>query len=203
MSLIKRFEEAKAQRDLLKKQLAEKTARLESVEKSIEHHEQAKWVLNEVVKQTQLNFKEQVEALVTMAIGSVFDRPFEFKLEFNEKPSKMEIQPLIVEGENEYIPKLEMGGGIIELVSVAFRIVLWSLSDPQPRNTIILDEPVRMLGSLAERFAEFLTQISGELGLQVILITHEEELMYIGNKSWNVSHDGTKSKVTVSKGGQR
>lgn len=198
MQLIERYNEAKTEQKLLRSQIKDKQTKLKHLEKSVKDTEKARWVLNEVIKQTQSHFKDQVEALVTTAIGTVFDRPFEFKLQFNEKPTKTEIQPIIKEGDNEYIPKLEMGGGIIELVSIAFRVVLWSMSDPQPRNVLILDEPCRMLGNLAERFGDFLTQISKELNLQIIMITHDVDIGKIADKEWSVTHDGTKSKVTVS-----
>jgi DNA repair exonuclease SbcCD ATPase subunit len=198
MNLIDRYNEAVAQSELLDQQLTKKCDSYDAIEADIKYYEEARWVITEVTKQTQLNFKEQVESLVTIAIQSVFDRPFEFKLEFNEKPTRLEIQPVIKEGDNEYIPKHEMGGGMIDLISFAFRVVLWALSDPQPRNTIILDEPLKMVGSaLIDRAGQMIKKLSDELNLQIILISHEEELIAIADKAWQIEHDGTKSKAKV------
>jgi hypothetical protein len=40
-----------------------------------------------------------------------------------------------------------------------------------------------------------LREVSHELGLQLIIITHEDSLIEIADRAWNVEHDGRESHV--------
>jgi hypothetical protein len=162
----------------------------------------AKWLLTEAQKVTQQKFKLRVEALVTMAIKAVFDRPFAFELVFERKRDKMECRPVIyemVDGEKcEYDdPEYDVGGGILDVISLAFKIVLWSMERPRSRNVMILDEPGKNLGDLVPLFGNILRQISHELKIQFIIITHDPALIEIADRSYHVEHDGYESHVTL------
>ena len=78
-----------------------------------------------------------------MAIRSVFDRPFRFVLNFERKHNKLAIQPVVMEGENEYVPKEDMGGGVLDIIGFALRVVLWSLEKPRSRNVMIVNRKQR------------------------------------------------------------
>jgi len=164
----------------------------------------AQWVLTEVQKKTQEKFKEKIESLVTMAIKSVYDRPFGFELVFERKRDKMEIDPLIYEwvnGKKEYYNDAEdeLGGGIVDICSFSLRVVLWTMENPRSRNVFILDEPGKNLGRLISLFGEMLREVSHKLKFQLIIITHDEELIEIGDKSWEVTHDGRESHILCPK----
>lgn len=161
----------------------------------------ARWVLSEVQQLTQQRFKERVEALVTMAIKSVFDRPFGFELVFERKRDKMECRPVIYEmvdgNRQDYEdPEYDTGGGILDVISFALRVVLWSMEKPRTRNVMVLDEPGKNLGDLVPLFGNILRQISHELKIQLIIITHDASLMEIGDLSYHVEHDERESHVT-------
>lgn len=186
--------------NLVSTQIKEKTERRKGLSREQKVLETSKWVVTEASRISQELFTETVESLVTIAIQSVFDRPFEFKLITERKRGKIEQKPIILEGENEYIPKDEMGGGIIDIISFAFRVVLWSLEKPRRRNLLVLDEPFKFTGSLITRAGQMVKELSSELGIQIILITHEEALKEIADISYSVTHDGTKSKVKSLQG---
>lgn len=199
------FQRAKARRDLISKQIEEKELILEISKDDLETSSQARWILTEAAQLTQSRFKERVESLVTMAIRSVFDRPFIFRLEFERKRNKMEVAPIVVEmvnGEERVYedPKDDMGGGIIDIISFAFRIVLWSLENPRSRNVIILDEPMKYMGKLIFLGGQVLREISHKLGFQLIIVTHDDELIEIADRSYEVSHDGNRSVCKLVKG---
>jgi len=159
----------------------------------------ARWVITEVSKQTQELFKERVETLTTMAIRSVFNRPFNFKLNFERRANKIECTPIIEENGEEYIPKDEMGGGILPIISFALRVVMWSLEVPKSRKVLVLDEPIKGAvgndGGLLEKTAMMFKEISAKLGLQLIIVTHELTLAGIADRAWRVTHDGVKSNI--------
>ena len=190
----------KAERALLITQRKEMIAKVEELKIDVEKYTKARWILAEIAKETQKNFQVKVESLVTSAIRAVFEeRPFQFKLIFEQKRNKFECKPIVVEGENEYEPKDELGGGIIDLISFAFRVVLWHLENPKSRNVFVLDEPMKFVGKgdLLMRAGRMIKEISHRLGFQIIMVTHEPELAEIADKAWSVEHDGTKSNLRL------
>jgi DNA repair exonuclease SbcCD ATPase subunit len=202
--ITQEFAEAKARHGLLKQDLDAKLNQIVYQKDQVENMVKARWVLTEVATQTQKRFKEKVETLVTMAIRSVFDRPFQFLLEFERKRNKMECRPEIKELVNgkarTFDPAEDMGGGIVDIISFALRVVLWSLEKPSSRNVIVLDEPMKNLGKMVSLAGQVLKEISHRLNFQLIIITHEDELIEIADRAYYITHDGNKSRVELVKG---
>jgi len=163
----------------------------------------ARWTIVEVQKMTQQKFKERMESLVTLAIKSVFDkRNYEFELIFEEKRNQMEVKPVIhewIDGIKYSYDSLEddFGGGMVDIVSIAMRIVLWSMEQPKSRNVIILDEPGKNLGAMVNLFGKMLREISHKLGFQLIIITHDQEILENGDCAYLVTHDKKISHVEL------
>jgi len=202
MSFRLRYEKLKNVRQVYQNQLHEKEKEKESLRKKSEDFSKARWILTKVAEMTQLRFKEKVESLVTMAIQSVFDRDFKFVLVFEQKRNKFECRPVVMENEVEYTPKDDMGGGIIDVISFALRVVLWNLQKPKSRNILILDEPMKYVGKgeLLERAGMMLREISHKLGIQLVLVTHEPQLAEIADMAYSVTHRSGKSQVELIKG---
>ena len=111
----------------------------------------------------------------------------------------MECEPVIFENGNEFVPKDDMGGGILDIISFALRIVLWGLETPKSRNLIILDEPFKQCGKLITKACQMVKEISKMLGVQIIMVTHSDELIDIADKSWHVQYTNGMSIVTEDK----
>lgn len=130
-----------AQLSLLEEQQAARIGLLYRKRLQADNLIKARWVISEVARQTQDRFKEYVEPLVTKAIQSAWDdRDLKFVLEFKIAHNKSEAHLMVQEGGNPpYIPEDDMGGSILDIIGIAMRIVLSSLSRPKVRNVIILD----------------------------------------------------------------
>jgi DNA repair exonuclease SbcCD ATPase subunit len=193
-----RFNNIKAKRDLFLETLQQKRSHLESGMERKNHLVKARWVIAEVSKNTQEAFRKHMEELSTMVVNSIFeDRDFKFKLNFEQKRNKVECELLIQEGDSVYRPRDELGGGIVDVLSFALRIVLWSMENPRSRNIIILDEPFRFVSkALMSKVGKVLQEISHKLNIQIILVTHEQEIAESADKSWSVSHNDGKSILT-------
>ena len=192
------YRELKTTLDLLAKERKLKEKEVKNLAEQQAKHIKARFVLTEVSKNTQQRFKDRVETLITLAIQSVFERPFKFKLNMEMSRNKFSCFPIIEEGDNEYIPSEEMGGGILDIISFAFRIVLWSLKSPRSRNLFILDEPMKFVGKdeLLQRAITMMKEISERLNLQFIIVTHEPQIAEIADKAYGIVHDGTNSILT-------
>jgi DNA repair exonuclease SbcCD ATPase subunit len=203
MAILSKFQshivEKQAERYLIQKELATIESEITTERENYDNLIKARFILAEVAKLTQTKFTSYVEQLVTMAIKSIFDRPFQFKVDFDLKRNKSECFLRIQEGEDEepFVPKDELGGGMLDTISFALRIVLWSLQNPRSSNTILLDEPFHFLGDLSERACSLVKEISSRLNIQFIITTHNESLSSIADKAWRVTNEDGLSKVTL------
>jgi len=189
----------KIERSILLCDISASEAKIIQLKEVMERKIKARWVLSEVARITQERFTGYVENLVTLAIQSVFDRPLKLLVKFEIKRNNSECLLLVQDGDKEpYVPKDEMGGGLLDVISFALRVVLWSLEQPRSRNVLLLDEPMKFVGhgEMQQKAGDMLRDISHRLGIQLIILTHEPELMAIADRSWNVVHDGTMSHVS-------
>lgn len=156
-------------------------------------------ILLTVKNATQKKFVEHVSKMVTSIVQAVFDRKFEFVVEYNVKRGQSECEFLVRDGltGDLYNPKDEMGGGLLDVISFALRVVFWSLENPKSNNVMILDEPMKFVGKgvFMERVSVMMRELSHRLGLQLIVNTHEPELSSQADKVWEVTHDGRQSHV--------
>lgn len=195
---IKQFVNDKASRkSLIESQLKDKRKLIDNNKSLSNNLIEARRILTETSKATQMQFKEYVESLVTSAIQTVFpEGDYKFIADYVVKSNRTEVNLLVQQGDKEpYIPEDEQGGGLLDTLSFALRIVLWSLENPRSRNTIIMDEPFKWAGRLTKFAGNMMKEISQKLNLQIIMVTHSEDLMEIADRSWVVSRDQDKISV--------
>lgn len=156
----------------------------------------ARFVVQEVAKATQDRLKKRVEPLITAAISSIWkDRDFVFELKFKSTANRIESIPVVLDGKHEQIPKDDMGGGIIDIISFALRVLLWAMDDNRSRPTFALDEPLKNMskGRYLNRAIQMFKNIAEKMGLQLIIVTHIEEINAIANKIYIIKYCGHKS----------
>lgn len=142
--------------------------------------EQAQVVIQNVAELTQNELKYQISEIVSLALASVFDDPYEFVASFEQRRNQVECD-LFFKRDGELIDPLSAsGGGAVDVAAFALRIALWSLRTNRTRPVILLDEPMRFISKgYRGRASEMLKMLSDKLGLQIIMVTHAEE--YIEN----------------------
>jgi DNA repair exonuclease SbcCD ATPase subunit len=173
------------------------------IKRKILDYEKARIAINKYAKISQKETKKQIEYLVTLAIRSIFDREFTFKLDFQEKANKVYAVPIVIDGKHEFTNlKEDLGGSMVDIISLAFKIVLWSMEIPRKRPLFIIDEPFRFTGRLVKKAGYMLKYLSKELGFQVVMVSHDEELIDICDRVWGVIHNGKYSIVKLLKGGK-
>lgn len=141
--------------------------------------EAARAVLQEVARLTQQELEYQLSDLVTAALEAVFtDQPYRFELEFVEKRGRTEAQ-LWFNREGQRINPIDAaGGGAVDIAAFALRVAMWCLTRPRPRSVLLIDEPFRFLSEdLLPQAALLLRELSKRLGLQIIMVTHSDQLI--------------------------
>jgi len=128
-------------------------------------------IVQKVAEETQKNVEIHISNIVSLALSVVFPDPYEFKLVFAQRRGRTECDLLLTKGGETFDPLTAAGGGVVDVVSFALRVALWSLK--KRRNLLILDEPFRFVSvDLQERCSAMLKELSDKLGVQIVMVSH-------------------------------
>lgn len=180
----------------IESQIDELRDRESDMESSITKTEKARVILQTVAKETQEEIQIHISDLVSMALSSVFPDPYQFNLDFELKRGKTECNLYFTKDNKKFNPLQSSGYGVIDIASFSLRVALWSLSNPVSRNTLILDEPFKFVSKdYLSKVAEMIKEISNKMGLQIIMVTHLNELMDSADKTFKVDMERGISRV--------
>lgn len=154
--------------------------------------------LQKKAQETQSLLRIHIVDIVQLALDAVFPSEFKFDVQFEVKRGKTEAKLVFIVGDEEVNPYEEDGGGAVDIAAMALRCAVWALGGTRP--TIILDEPFHNLStSLQKQGAELLKELTKELGLQIIVITHIQEIADEADKVFRIKlkKDGKYRKSIV------
>ena len=171
-------------------------SKIESLEEKLDVIEKAREIIRIVALDTQKQLEYQISEIVSLALASVFEEPYKLKLNFVEQRGKTEAVITFERNNQECNPLTASGGGAVDVACMALRLSLWSLQQKRTRNTIILDEPFKCLSKdLSEKAGQLLKMLSDKLGIQFILVTHDQNIVPYADKVFKVSKNSNYSKV--------
>lgn len=149
--------------------------------------EKAHEILKQVGLETQQQLVYHISDVTSVALESVFDEPYKLVLDFVDKRGKTECDILFEKSGERVDPMLSSGGGVIDIAAFALRIASWSMKVPSTRSIIVLDEPFKHLSKdLHDRASEMIKTLTDKLGIQFIIITHENALGVYADKMFEV-----------------
>ena len=150
----------------------------------VDYTEKARLIIQKVAKATQAELEYYISELVTLAFASVFPDPYEFGVAFEEKRGKTECRMRFLRDGHEVNPLSGSGGGPLDIASTTLQFTIWSLN--KTRAIIGLDEPFRFLSrDLQPKAGEMLKEVSKKLGLQILMVTHSEDLAACADKTFH------------------
>lgn len=191
------LEQQKGQRQQVHKSLLSLQAELLQKTESLHKHEQAKEIIRAVGLQTQQQLQINISDITSLALEAVFPDPYELKVEFLQRRNKTECDLYFERDGNRVDPLTASGVGAVDVASFALRIASWSMMQPHTNNVIILDEPFRFLSeNYQEQASIMLKEISQKLGIQFLIVTHNETLALGADKTFTVSIKKGISQVT-------
>ena len=184
-----RVEQLRGERAKIQGQLKETKREIRELRSQLRNHERAREVVREVGLKTQQQLQYHVSNITSLALEAVFSDPYELVVEFVERRNKTECDLWFQRDGERVKPLLAAGGGAVDVASFALRVACWSMYRPRSRNVLVLDEPFRYLSTdLLPKAAEMLKQISDKLGLQILMITHSEELAQEADRMYRISY---------------
>jgi len=133
-------------------------------------------VIRTAAVKVQQTVHDQIASVVTRCLAAVFeaDAP-EFRIVFEKKRGKTQARLVFVQDGKEIDPQDGDAGGLLDVAAFALRLAALRLAVPRPRQLLVLDEPFRMLSKdYSERAAALLLALSKELGIQIVMVTHNE-----------------------------
>jgi len=86
------------------------------------------------------------------------------------------------EGHKYYEPLEDIGGGSCDSGAIGLIFAMWSLRVPRTRAFMLFDEPFRNLDRYEElqraaRASRLIKEISSKMGVQVLMVTHNPQLI--------------------------
>lgn len=178
-------------------QLKEKTIHKRKSQRSLKLNEKAQIILHQVTQLTQDKLKYHLSDICSMAMASVFPDPYEIKIDFVSRRGKIEADIWFVKDGYQIDPQSASGGGAIDIASLALRFSCFTLQTQPSRPILILDEPLRFLKGedLPIKGAEIIHQISERLGIQIIMVSHDPELIDCADKVIKIEMEKGRSVV--------
>lgn len=190
-----KLEQLKGEKATIKKQMVLLRQTIAALTADLSVKEKAREILREVGLKTQQNLQYHISDITSLALSAVFTDPYELKVDFIKRRNKTECDLLFVRNEKEIDPLDSSGYGAVDIASFALRIASWSLKIPHSRPLIILDEPMRFLSQDRQVYAsKMIKEVSDKLGLQFLIVTHEDVLAEHADKVFSVSISGSKNK---------
>jgi hypothetical protein len=157
----------------------------------------AQEVIQAVAQATQQQLEYHVSEIATLALAAVFPDPYTLHLDFELKRGRSEAVITFGRGDERFNALKSSGGGPVDVAAFGLRVALWSLQSPRTRPTLVMDEPFRFVSrGLQARASAMVKEVSERLGIQFIIVTHEDTLIENADKVIEVAIKNGESKVT-------
>ena len=188
MDVIGKINKLVFKKQSIEDRIKELNSKKEKIEIDIENVKKAQAIIITVAKSIQSKLEYNISGLVTLALQGIFEDAYSFVLSFVEKRGKTEAEIYLERDDMSLDPLMASGGGVVDVVSFALRVSLWSLQRAKLRRTIVLDEPFKHLSVELQILAvQMLKELSNKLGLQFIMVTHASEIISGADKVFYVS----------------
>jgi len=190
-TLRSKLNERKAARDVILGTVQYNKQQLKEIGAAVDTYLQARTVIQTVGERTQQNLEHELESIGQLALNSILDDPPVFKVKFVQRRNQTECD-ITLDGQ---APLDGDAGGALDIISFALRISFWCIN--KSRHVFILDEPFRNLSpDLHNKAGELLKQLSKELGLQFIIISHSVDINENADRVFSVRKTNGVSLVT-------
>lgn len=187
--LLSNVDRCYGQLEYVRESLISTKKELSKTKKEIEYAEKARAIIQKVAKETQQQVQMKVSSLATMGMNAVFDDPYEMELQFVERRNKTELDFVFKRNGHEFSPLDSSGGGAIDVATLTLQICMLSIHFPKKRMILVMDEPLKWLKGkdYPERGAQLIKEISDKLGIQIIMISHDPQLIDSADRIFEIT----------------
>jgi DNA repair exonuclease SbcCD ATPase subunit len=179
--------DTKARQVVLEQQKSKASKAIASLKEEGKYLVEAQETINVTGIVAQTEFQEVIEQLVTQALQYLFGKSYSFELENKIVRNQPETYMYVVIDGQKNSLKDELGGGVLDVVSVALRIVCWALNIENTEPILVFDEPLKFVSKdHMDALGEMLRSLSELLKLQLIMVSHELGLIAIADRAYSI-----------------
>lgn len=152
--------------------IKEEKIELLQAKSEVQTTEQVLNIITTVGKEIQRSTHSKVSSIVSKCLKTIFgEDAYEFEFQFKEQRGKTAIKLVFSKDGQEFDPKDEMGGGVLEVAAFALRLSALVLTRPSSRRILILDEPFKNIRGevYRSRVRDLVLSLADELGVQFII----------------------------------
>jgi DNA repair exonuclease SbcCD ATPase subunit len=148
-------------------------------------------IIQTVAQQTQQKIEYHISNLITSCIKNL-GKNYNFICNFVVRREKTECDMYLTNSEGERLdPYDEVGGSIVQVIDFALRCSLWSLQKNEVNDFLFLDEPFSgVKKNLYKKLSNILKEVSNKRNLQLIIISHDNELAELGDRVFYLKKEG-------------
>jgi len=188
---------AKQNETMLKKDIATIKSKMSSLEAMNQNLEKVIVILTQAATTSRDNARTHFEKIITDALQFVSQsKDYEFVIKELTGRVKASYEFYIKSTVNgvECIQKPEdaNGGGFVDIISVAAKYAYLEIfNDPKIMSgTLLYDEPGKMISEqMSVKFAEYIKFLGNHYGRQTIMVTHNDNLSNVADKTFVVRKD--------------
>lgn len=193
MDAEQRYSILKSESELIDSRIKEKQSSLKELKTERQALIDTKQVLIDSIKIINSHFKKKIETITSQVVKRVFKRDIKIEVNFETKSYGVEANIKVIENNIELDPMDDMGGSIIEVISLIIRLVLREISSERLRKTIILDEPFNWAGDLIILIGQIIKEFSKDI--QFIILTHDDRLEDIADRIYRIERQDFMSRI--------
>lgn len=159
-------------------------ARKDDIEKKIEELNvdklnQSLTLLQKLSESQRNKAKFRLEELGTKALQYSLGEEYEMRITIDSTRKRPQAYVKVYNSirDVETNPYEDNGGGVIDIISVALRLVVLQAQQPAINGPVLVDEPFKMVSKeYIPMIVDFLKKISEDFGRQIIMISHNDYL---------------------------
>ena len=186
-------------RNTLQEEKLQKEKQKEKAAHMIDIYLKVTSLLQNASEKARNSIVSRIEKIVSEALREIIpEEKLSFKVVFENKRGTSEVKFKIFDEniKQELNVMHAFGGGIKDIISTVLRIVVLELDRTGNFGPIILDETCSQISvEYQENFGKFLRILSEKLGRQIILVTHEENIVSQANKIFQIEKIDGKSRI--------
>lgn len=193
------LERVKAHQEILSRREVFLKSEASRLQYRVELHSKAAELFKSWLEDSLRSNVDSMAALCTSGLRHVIhDQRLTFSIRQEHKNNRVSMRFEIEEDGVEGDPVASFGGGPVLISSLILRLAV--MSRMKMGNLLLLDES---LHALAHRYrpsaASFLRQLSEETGINILMVTHDEEFMDGAHTSYD-GHKGSSLRLTRRSG---
>lgn len=159
----------------IERSIKRETEALDECLVKLKQAQDAQEILQHLAQAVQQLAHQRISEVVSSCLASVFDDPYELKIQFERKRGRTEAQLRFTRRGLDIDPCSAAGGGMVDVAAFALRIACLVLHRPRLSRIVVLDEPFRFVSAqYQDNVRAMLEELAEEMGMQIIFVTHNE-----------------------------